>query len=298
MWALSKLQLEVVNKCNFRCPLCRTLDRDDGVVRRKLSLDELKLIIDPIRKELTELTLYGTRGEPFVHKNLEGIVSYIKTRTKAKVIISTNGSLVTRSRVKRLFELGLDELTFAIDGTTQEVFAKYRVGGDLAIVLSNMKDCCELKSELHANTRIIWQYIPMRTNLHQIDEAKKLAHSLGVDLLKLKYSSSVDSSDDYKVETEPYPLAEQSVVHHCPSGLDKLYVDPNGDCFPCCYAEGHMGLKIGNAFSESTSDIWNSGKLWELRRSFVEQKGFNRFCKETCFSKARKKKKIIYDSLC
>ncbi|GAA5445415.1 GTP 3',8-cyclase [Microbulbifer sp. NBRC 101763] len=297
IWPLRKLQLEIVNKCNFRCPLCRTLDRDDGVVRRKITVNELKIIIEPIQHDLEEVTLYGTRGEPFVHKNLEEIVSYLKSNTQAKVIISTNGSLADKKRTKKLLELGLDDLIFAIDGTTQDVFSQYRVGGDLEEILTNLKDCCDSKKSIQANTRIIWQYIPMSTNLHQIDDAKQIAKSLGVDILILKYSSSVARSKEYKVGEELYPLAKQSDTQHCPSGLDKLYVDPNGDCFPCCYAEGYIGMRLGNAFSTSISEIWNSGELWEIRRSFVEQKGFSEFCKKTCLTKARKKKKMIYGSV-
>ena len=90
---LKHIQLEVINRCNYRCPLCKTLERD-WVERRCMGLDEVRRLVTPVRASLETVTLYGTRGEPLLHPDLAKIVGGIKKWTSATVFASTNGSLL------------------------------------------------------------------------------------------------------------------------------------------------------------------------------------------------------------
>ena len=119
METLRRLQLELINYCNYRCPLCRTLNKDD-VRRRKLPLTELETIVRSLPPQLESIALYGTRGEPFLHSELESATSMLKQKTGAFIDISTNGSLVTSHRADRILDTGLDRIIFAIDGLSED----------------------------------------------------------------------------------------------------------------------------------------------------------------------------------
>lgn len=293
IWQLRHIQLEVVNLCNYRCPLCRT-HLKDGIRRRKIGLDQVRSIIHPIAAEVREYTLYGTRGEPFLHEQLEDIVTYLKHISDARVCISTNGSLVTESRASRVLEAGLDQIIFAIDGITSETYGIYRIGGNFNQVIENLKRFCELKAKGGFQTRVVFQFIPMAGNEHEISKLADFGYALGVDLVRLKFSNSVNGNDVFRTEYMDYrPPATHSRQFECPSGLEKLYVDPNGDCYPCCYAEGYRSLLVGNALEQNIKDIWNADEMWELRRSFAEQKEFSAFCLKTCRQRAKNRKKIL-----
>lgn len=293
IWQLRHIQLEVVNFCNYRCPLCRT-HLKDGIRRRKIDLDQVRSIIHPIAAEVEEYTLYGTRGEPFLHEQLEDIVSYLKSMSAARVCISTNGSLVTEHRAIRLLEAGLDQIIFAIDGITPETYGIYRIGGQFNQVIENLKRFCVIKAKGGFQTRIVFQFIPMAGNEHEISKLADFGYALGVDVVRLKFSNSVNGNDVFRTECISYrPPAVHSKQFECPSGLEKLYVDPNGDCYPCCYAEGYRSLLVGNALEQNIKDIWNADEMWELRRSFAEQKGFGAFCLKTCRQRAKNRKKIL-----
>src|SRR3712207_4667840 len=121
LWPLRRLQVELVNVCNFRCPLCRTLDKD-GVTRRRMSVGEFRRVVEPVRGEVVWLALYGTRGEPFLHPELEGAVAAAVRMTAARVVVSTNGSLVAAGRAEKLLDSGLSEIIFAVDGLTQQSY--------------------------------------------------------------------------------------------------------------------------------------------------------------------------------
>jgi len=293
LWPLAALQLELVNICNYRCPLCRTLRRD-GVPRRQMAADEVRRIIDPIGGQLRDVILYGTRGEPLLHPGLEEIIADIKSATGARVSVSTNGSLVDARRAAALLASGLDQIVFAVDGITQETYGQYRVGGNLARVTSNLTGFCDLKMRGGYATRVVLQFIPMAANEHEIGDLAAFGYGLGADVVRLKFSNSVAKSARFRTGDRRYrPAPHRTGRFRCPSGLEKLYVDPNGECYPCCYAEGHRHLSAGNALREDVAAIWHSERMWELRRSFAEQKGFNRFCLDTCRGRAVYPKKIL-----
>jgi len=293
VWPLRRLQLEPVNRCNYRCALCRT-HRRDWVPRRAIGREQVRRLIEPVADTLAVLTLYGTRGEPLLHPQLEGIVADTKARTAAKTRLSTNGSLVTESRARRLLDAGLDLIIFAVDGLTQQTYAAYREGGRLATVTANLRRLCELKHRGGYATRVVFQFIPMAANEHEVPQVADFAYELGVDVVKLKYSTSVAHSESHRTdEADLGPEQTDRGPFVCPLGLDGLYVDPNGYSYPCCYAEGEFNRVVGHALTESLTRIWDRPELWELRRSFAEQSGFNPFCLANCRDVPRGQKKIL-----
>lgn len=292
-WPLRKIQLEPVNRCNYRCALCRT-HRRDWVPRRRIALEEVRQLLDPVADTLAVLTLYGTRGEPLLHPQLEDMVAYAKAHTRAKTRISTNGSLVTETRAHRLLDAGLDLIIFAVDGLTQQSYAAYREGGRLETVTANLRRLCALKHAGGYRTRVVFQFIPMAANEHQVPHVADFAYDLGVDVVKLKYSTSVAHSDSHRTgDLELAPEGKDRRRFDCPLGLDGLYVDPNGYSYPCCYAEGEPNRVVGNVLTESPPAIWDKPELWELRRAFAEQRGFDDFCIANCRHVPRGQKEIL-----
>lgn len=295
LWPLRRLQVELVNVCNFRCPLCRTLEKD-GVTRRRMSVEEFRRVVGPVRGEVTWLALYGTRGEPFLHPELEEVVAAAVRMTGAHVVVSTNGSLVAEGRAGKLLDSGLSEIIFAVDGLTQQSYEKYRVNGDLESVLANVRAFCAAKRRGGYETHVVFQFIPMSSNEHEVARVESFGRELGVDEVRLKLSSSVAGSEAFRPAADSLRPARGGAPAEfdCPNGLDFLYVDPNGDCFPCCYAEGHARMSAGNCLKESTAAIWDGAALWELRRSFAEQSRFHPFCVETCQGTARRTRRVLY----
>jgi MoaA/NifB/PqqE/SkfB family radical SAM enzyme len=69
---------------------------------------------------------------------------------------STNAHYLNDRNAKRTVESGLDRLIISIDGTTQDVYEQYRVGGRLEKVLEGARNIVKWKKELKSKTPFVF----------------------------------------------------------------------------------------------------------------------------------------------
>ena len=140
-------------------------------------------VIDEVKDYCIWLTLYSW-GEPFLNKQIDRFVAYADSANIATIISSNLNKPLTPKMVESLIRSGLDTLIVSIDGTTQDVYEAYRVGGRLDRVFENIGRIVEKKKELGFKTPFIeWQFIVVRQNEHQIADARNLAREIGVETL-------------------------------------------------------------------------------------------------------------------
>src|SRR5262249_15584389 len=91
---------------------------------------------------------------------------------------------------------GLDRAILSIDGTTQDVYEKYRRKGDLGLVFENVKKLVVAKKKLGSLTpNLVWQFLTFEHNAHQVRDAIRMAYELGVDEIIVQTPFRVDSDD-------------------------------------------------------------------------------------------------------
>src|SRR5439155_7274651 len=122
-----------------------------------------------LSKELLYLVFYF-QGEPYLNPDFLDMVKYASSK-KIYTATSTNAHYLNDETAKRTIESGLDRLIISIDGTTQEVYQQYRVGGRLNKVLEGTKNIVKWKKELRSKTPfIIFQFLVVKPNEHQIED--------------------------------------------------------------------------------------------------------------------------------
>jgi radical SAM protein with 4Fe4S-binding SPASM domain len=200
------------------------------------------------------------QGEPLMFKrtNFIKLVKFIK-QNGLKAIVYTNGLLLDRDYSRKIVKAGLDEFRFSVDGITQDVYALNRVGGKYSQVYQNMKDTVQVAQEERSAINIIWQFIAMRNNEHQIDEARSIANKIGIKFEVKTFAASVPElvpkDPKYQRALKPPP---------CQDIYRQVMVYWNGDVVPCCY--DIEGLEImGNLNDSSLSEIWNGSKFQIFR---------------------------------
>lgn len=130
--------IDSTNICQLRCPLCSTGSRRSDRKRGYMQFDTFKKIIDEIGPYTLHIYLHNW-GESLLHKEIIQFIGYAKQH-KVAVSISSNLSFpLTQDYADALITSGLDTMVFSIDGISRETYARYRVCGDLDLVLATSR---------------------------------------------------------------------------------------------------------------------------------------------------------------
>ena len=178
---LKKIEIELSNRCNARCPGCaRTLkgETHPDLQLNDINLDQYKKIL-PSKEYIENKEIYycGVLGDPLVNPKFYEICEYTLSMNPNVITVSTNGGLRSKEYWARLGTLSSTnaqtlEISFAVDGfeTTNHI---YRVGVNWNKLVENMT------AYSNAGGLGVWVYNPFDHNLDDIDKAKKLANTLG-----------------------------------------------------------------------------------------------------------------------
>src|SRR5678809_979020 len=151
--------------------------------------------IDQLSKDLLYLVFYF-QGEPYLNPSFLNMVKYASGK-KIYTATSTNAHYLNDANAQRTIESGLDRLIISIDGTTQEVYQQYRVGGQLDKVIEGAKNIIRWKKELKSKTPfVVFQFLVVKPNEHQIEDIKRLAKEVGVDQVRFKTAQVYDYEND------------------------------------------------------------------------------------------------------
>ena len=279
------ISFEPTTSCNLRCPECpsglRAFSRPTGMLKK----DFFSETIDQLYKDLTYLVFYF-QGEPYLNPDFLEMVKYASSK-KIYTATSTNAHYLTEKNAKRTIESGLDRLIISIDGTTQETYQQYRVGGNLQKVLEGTANIVKWKKELKSKSPfIIFQFLVVRHNEHQIEEVQKLAKEIGVDEVRLKTAQVYDFENDpnkliptiekysrYKKDKKGKMAFKGNNANHC----WRLWHDPvitwDGAVVPCCFDKDAQH-KLGDLKEQSFKELWKN-KNYQYFRSEVLQSRTN-----------------------
>ena len=273
-------EIDTTNICQLQCPLCHTglgtIHRDKGI----MDFDTYTKTIDQIKDHCVWLTLYSW-GEPFLNRRIHEFVSYAH-KNKIATIMSTNlNKPLSPAMAENIIESGLDVMIVSLDGVTQDVYEKYRVGGRLDRVLDNIKLLVQKKRELgYATPHMEWQFIVMRQNEHQMEEAEQLAAQLGVDSVIFKRVDFPHGMADAKVAERWLPRDNPEYLREDP--FCKPYLEDGRRCWrlwrsavinwdggfaPCCYLPD-KSEDFGEVTVGSVKEIWNSENYTTARGLF------------------------------
>ncbi|MFC1824753.1 radical SAM/SPASM domain-containing protein, partial [Thermodesulfobacteriota bacterium] len=127
--------IDIVSCCNLRCPLCSVPPFITKKTDNFMSFEMFKKIVDNIHIT-TDLSLVYA-GEPFLHPHFFEMIDYCNENALYTTTI-TNGTLLSKKNIDRVFESGLDFIQISFDGFSKENFEKYRVGANFESIKQNI----------------------------------------------------------------------------------------------------------------------------------------------------------------
>lgn len=283
------ISFEPTTSCNLRCPECpsglRSFTRPTGMLQEEL----FKKTIDELHKTLWYLIFYF-QGEPFLHPSFLELVKYASSK-KIYTATSTNAHYLNDENARKTVESGLDRLIISIDGTTQETYEQYRVGGQLNKVLEGTKNIIKWKKALKSNTpHVIFQFLVVKPNQHQIEEVRKLAEEYGVDEVGLKtaqiydYENGSDLIPDIK-EFSRYQKNEDgtysiknSMDNNCWKMWHSCVITWDGLVVPCCFdKDAHH--RLGDVKKQTFRELWKGEKYNAFRNTLMRSRSEIEMCK-------------------
>ena len=166
----SYVEIETVNACNARCPMCTINDwnRHYPVMKDNVFSKISDDLIDN-KKYLKRISLYRD-GEPLIDKKLPLRIAKFKDQGIDDTSIATNVSLLNEKRSKEILEAGLGLIIMSIDSLKKEIFEKIRKKLVLEEVLDNAIKFFQLRDKINPKCRIWVRMIRQESNYHEWDE--------------------------------------------------------------------------------------------------------------------------------
>lgn len=283
------ISIEPTTACNLRCPECpsglRAFTRDTG----NLKQDFFRQIIDELHRDLIYLIFYF-QGEPYINPNFLDMVRYAHDRG-IYTITSTNGHFLNDENARKTIESGLDRMIISVDGTTQEVYENYRKAGKLETVLQGARNMVKWKKEMNSKTpHLIFQFLVVKPNEHQIPDIYKLADEIGIDEVKLKTAQiydykngnplipTLDEYSRYKKNQDGTYDVKHALLNHCWKLWHACVVSWDGLVLPCCFDKDAQ-YKLGDMKEKSFKEIWQGEQYQGFRQMLLKGREHIDICK-------------------
>lgn len=266
------IDIELTNRCNFRCLMCPT--GVGSVARRKGVMDK-----DIFHEILEQIAPYKTPvrfvrwGEPLLHRNLIEYVMGLK-HIGSIVHINTNGSLLTEEVMDHLLEAELDSIKFSFQGIDKISYGQMRNIDFFDELLSKVKLLYTKRGNrktpfIHVSTTITYETAEqVRSFKESVKNHVDLA-TVGRTVLERIDVEKVNLSDDEKSMLR-YLKSQESVIKkhpECPEVFDKLSINWDGTVSACC-ADYDNKMLAGDLKINSLKEIWMSPKM-HLYRSLL-----------------------------
>lgn len=276
------IAIEPTTSCNLRCPECpsglRQFSRPTGMLESTF----FESLINQLHDRLIYLTFYF-QGEPYLNPKFLDMVSYA-SKKGIYTSTSTNAHYLNDDNAKRTIESKLDRLIISIDGATQDTYEQYRIGGHLQKVIDGTKNIIKWKKELNSSTPyVIFQFLVVKPNEHEIDTIQQLANDLGVNEVKFKTAQVYDYKNGhplipenikysrYKKKADGTWQIKNKLLNHCWRMWSSCVITWDGLVVPCCF-DKDAKHQLGDLKSNSFATVWNSPFYNQFRQSVLKSR--------------------------
>lgn len=300
-----ELEAGLTNACNHRCIFC-AVDYT-GYKAKFINKEVLLKNLEEISKRGLKSVIYAGEGEPLLHKEAPEIINKTKY-FGLDVAMSTNGAMLKPEVAKEILPC-LTWVRFSTASIENNSYNKIHrcKEGDLDKVLFHMQEAVKLKRDKNLKVTIGVQLLLMEDNKDQLLDMAKLLKEIGVDYFTVKpfskhpkMQSIVEVNYDEMLQLESGLKdfeTDKFKVYFRANAMKKLklkreyntcyglpfmvYLDVEGDLYPCIAFMGDKNYSYGNINNEDFIKIWEG----EVRKSIIEKftdKDLDSQCREIC----------------
>ncbi len=244
------IDFEISSLCNMSCPMCfrpHRKNKEDGLMDIKLYK---KAIDECVKYNLYSIRL-SWRGESTVHPGFTEMARYAKERGIKEVSFLTNGLDITPDYADELIRIGVDYISFSIDGLHED-YESIRKPATFEGILERLRYLRKARNSLgHGYPRIkintIWTKI------------KDRAHEYFEIFSPIADIISFNPDYDYSKDAVCLPTG-----HQCQYPYQRLTVAWNGKV-PMCISDWDIENIIGDLNTQSIYEIWNGERMRQVK---------------------------------
>mgnify|MGYP001565883072 CR=1 FL=1 len=284
------MQVELISGCNQKCIFCYNVWKEGcsktPCIKTLTKEQHHKIVEEIIKNEVFDVILSG--GEPLLIPYLEELIKKL-AMNKIPTMIITNGMLLTKARVKKLKEAGLESIQISLHHFKESMNDTITgIKGSCKRTIEGIKNVIEIMGADCLNVNMV--VIPK--TYKNVYEMGKFLGNFGVTSFSVGCSSVAGEMSNNKylfvdrkkfleiynqlkmVEkdvrikvsfTGGFPLcilpdineAKRLSSNFCDAGLNQLVVSPKGDLRPCVC----MNQIVGNIFKDDLKKVWNENKI-------------------------------------
>lgn len=305
----AKVIISPTDWCNLRCATCWRLDKKENPNSYRddeLNFDEISRILHDCKKlGVKEIDLTGG-GEPFSRRDMLDIIALAK-QLGFWVTLTNNGTLLDAEKAARLVSLGIDDITFSLDGSTQGINDSIRGRGVHQKVTQGISRLQRLKRELGSDTPFIrLAFVITSSNYHDLPGIVRFAADNAIGAIQfstlLEWDSNRHLSMAQRMSAEPSPadalnegvrLAGEfgiytnlaSIMKHgffehrpprfCFAPWELLFINSRGTALACCVLASFFENELGNVRDTPLEELWRSDKMREFRQRLASGQFYN-----------------------
>lgn len=294
------ISFEITQRCLNNCVHCSSCS--NSLSKQHIDYETIcKTVHDMPQIGVNRVCLSG--GEPFLHKDLKNIVTYVK-QLGMEVNIYSSGiteadehiTYITTNEFIDLKKRGLSKIMFNLQSYESSRYDEIMgTMGRFDIVKKSIKNAIEagIYTEIH--------FVPMKINIGDIDGIVELARNMNVNkvsFLKLvphgradknKHLIQLSEEETIKLRNKLNEIKSETIRIGIPLSLDldsdfchaassKLYIKFDGTVYGCeafKYIQQLDGesnvIQPNNIFESSLLEIYNNSKYLKATQEFVKK---------------------------
>lgn len=266
----SQIIVDATEICNLACIHCPHPEFKKSVHYAGRYLDPAinnKMVreVSEFGRGITQYIRYTSLGEPLVHPGIYDMLDDAVQNSGVFVTLTTNGTIMNESRVRRLLALGLHLIDISIDAFLPETYAGIRVNGNLATTRANVLRLLKLRNEAGAKTRVVVSFVEQEKNQSEAGAFRDFWKGEGADevVIRRLHSSAgglsqIKAALDQSHE-ERYP---------CLYPWERILLNPRGQ-LDFCPQDWVHGSVIADYSQTTIRDVWSGDAYQKLRSAHL-----------------------------